>query len=192
MIGNSAVRGKTFFPWSGGSHDAGKRLFEGTWAFLQGVLKLRVSGKSDSRTVNLVNFCANLFHTCGDQGSISIGVGFCIVSTINSTRSTLNVLCATCRQTKVRASSHLTLLMKIVRSRICCFRLAGTFIARMQSVHVCNVQVEYSQKVNKAGILRTPSTGSTDQWPLVSSSYHIILLVLLFYFILPQNAQGLS
>lgn len=52
------------------------------------VFELRVSEKSDSRTANLVNVCANLFYTCGDQGS-SFRISFPFVSTLNSTRSTL-------------------------------------------------------------------------------------------------------
>ena len=51
------------------------------------VLELRVSERSDSRTANLVNVCANLlFIPVGDQGSI-FRVGFSFVSILNSTRS---------------------------------------------------------------------------------------------------------
>lgn len=53
------------------------------------VFELRVSERSDSRTANLVDVCANLlFIPVGDQGSI-FRVGFSFVSVLNSTRSTI-------------------------------------------------------------------------------------------------------
>lgn len=87
-IENSAVRGKR----SSFGQVAAWCRWRPLWrdmSVLARVFELRVSERSDSRTANLVNVCANLlFIPVGDQGSI-FRAGFSFVSVLNSTRSTI-------------------------------------------------------------------------------------------------------
>lgn len=124
-------------------------------SILQGFLKLRVSLKSDSRTVNLVNLWANLLNTCGDQGSISASAF--VLSQLSTRHDQQLMFGARPRpmgNPKVGLPSHLTLLTRIVR-----------FLFRLRDMVECKVvHVMYkessSKKFNKArDDSSTPSEG---------------------------------